>query len=86
MQPVAYQVYFADLTEENQALVLTLLRLKEEAGKLEPGEADLLMQIRGPAPAYVPPDEPAFRGPRPGRRPPARRGFGNGRGYGQGPQ
>ena len=43
---MAYQVYFADLTEENKALVLTLLRLKEESGRLEPGEEGLLAKLR----------------------------------------
>ena len=43
---MAYQIYFADLTEENRALVLTLLRLKEESGRLEPGEEELLAKMR----------------------------------------
>ena len=47
---MAYQVYFADLTEENQALMLTILRLKEEGGRLEPGEAELLASLRGAGP------------------------------------
>ncbi len=43
---MAYQVYFADLTEESRALMLTLLRLKAEGGTLEQGEAELLAQLR----------------------------------------
>ena len=46
---MAYQVYFADLTEENRSLVLALLRLKEESGKLEPGEEELLAKLAGVA-------------------------------------
>ncbi len=48
---MAYQVFFADLAEENRALILTLLRLKDEAGTLEPAEAELLLKLRGPVPA-----------------------------------
>ena len=44
---MAYQVYFADLAEENKALTLTLLRLKEEAGTIENNEAKLLEELRG---------------------------------------
>ena len=33
---MAYQVYFAELSEENKALTMTLLRFKEEAGTIEP--------------------------------------------------
>lgn len=44
---MAYQVYFADLSEENKALTLTLLRLKEEAGTIEADEAKLLEELRG---------------------------------------
>ncbi|MBM3939897.1 MAG: hypothetical protein FJ318_03190 [SAR202 cluster bacterium] len=51
---MAYQIYFADLRDENQALLLTLLRLKEEAGRLEPEEAALLSTMRGPI-AYTRP-------------------------------
>ena len=43
---MSYQVYFADLTEENRSLQLTLLRLKEEAGRLEPGEEEFLAKLR----------------------------------------
>ena len=42
---MAYQVYFADLSEENKALTLTLLRLKEEAGTIENNEAKLLEEL-----------------------------------------
>ena len=84
---MAYQVYFADLTEENKALILTLLRLKEESGRLEPGEEELLAKMREEA-ALVPQSpftEPESRAPFPqrqaGRRPFARRGAGNGRGH-----
>ena len=82
---MAYQVYFADLTEENKALTLTLLRLKEESGKLEPGEQELLAKMREEAAllpqsafADVPPPTPQRQ---PGRRSFSRRGAGNGRGH-----
>ena len=70
---MSYQVYFADLTEENRTLLLALLRLKEESEKLEPGEGELLFSIRGgPAPEPLPMvDEPPAR-PSRGRRPPRR--------------
>ena len=55
---MAYQVYFGDLTEENKALILTLLKLKEEANELEPTEAELLYELRGSAtPTTYPPTE-----------------------------
>ncbi len=44
---MSYQVYFADLAEENQGLTMALLRLKEEAGTIEPDEAKLLEELRG---------------------------------------
>ena len=83
---MAYQVYFADLTEENQALVLTLLRLKEESGRLEPGEEELLAKMREeaallPQSAFAdapPPPMPQRQGQ---RRSFSRRGAGNGRGH-----
>ncbi len=82
---MAYQVYFADLTEENKALVLTLLRLKEESGRLEPGEEELLAKLREEAAllpqsafAEVPAPPPQRQG---GRRSFPRRGSGNGRGH-----
>ena len=53
---MAYQIYFADLTEENRALVLTLLRLKEESGRLEHGEEKLLAKMREEA-ALLPQSE-----------------------------
>jgi len=80
MDNMAYQVYFADLTEENRGLLLAVLKLKEEAGTLEPGEAPLLYGIRGSeTPTPLPPEE---QSPRPrqnnggggGRRGPSRRG------------
>ncbi len=82
---MAYQVYFADLTEENRALVLTLLRLKEESGRLEPGEEELLAKMREEA-ALLPQSEfadaPAPIPQRQGqRRSFSRRGSGNGRGH-----
>ena len=81
--PMAYQIYFADLTEENRALVLTLLRLKEESGKLEPGEEELLAKMREEA-ALLPQSEfSEVREPftqRQGRPSISRRGSGNGRG------
>ncbi len=55
---MAYQVYFADLTEENQGLLLAVLKLKEEAGTLEPDEAQVLYAIRGSdTPTPLPPEE-----------------------------
>ena len=83
---MSYQVYFADLTEENKALTLTLLRLKEEAGTIEPDEAKLLEELRGsptPWPQTIV-DEPTqrpFRAPgnNNGRRGGSRRGGNNGR-------
>ena len=44
---MAYQVYFADLENENRALTMALLRIKEEAGTIEPDEAKLLEELRG---------------------------------------
>ena len=59
---MAYQVYFANLSEENKALTLALLRLKEEAGGIEQDEARLLEELRGsPTPWPQAPDEPAPR-------------------------
>ena len=80
-----HQIYFADLTEENQALVLTVLRLKEESGRLEPGEEELLAKMREDA-ALLPQSEfsemhapfPQRQGGRPSF---SRRGDGNGRGH-----
>jgi hypothetical protein len=62
MEHMAYQVYFADLTEENRGLVLAILKLKEEADTLEPGEADVLYELRGSrTPAPIPPEESSPR-------------------------
>jgi hypothetical protein len=89
---MAYQVYFGDLAEENQALVLAVLKFKEESGTLEEGEAELLYRLRGSStPSVYPPLEDAPQQPRQnsrpsgnggggGRRPSARRGSNNGRG------
>ena len=80
---MAYQIYFADLTEENRALVLTLLRLKEESERLEPGEEELLAKVREEA-AQLPQSkfsevsEPSTQ--RQQRPSFSRRGSGNGRG------
>ena len=79
---MAYQVYFADLTEENEGLLLAVLKLKEEAGTLEPDEAQLLYGIRGSeTPTPLPPEEQPQRqrqnsggGGGGGRRGPSRRG------------
>ena len=80
---MVYQIYFADLTEENRALVLTLLRLKEESGRLEPGEEELLAKMREEA-ALLPQSEfSEVREPftQRQRRPSiSRQGSGNGRG------
>ncbi|MCH7655363.1 MAG: hypothetical protein IIC95_05170 [Chloroflexi bacterium] len=89
---MSYQVYFADLDEENQALVLALLRLKEESGKLEPGEEELLAKLRAEAAllpqaafAELPPPAPVQQQQQQrqggGRRSYPRRGSGNGRGH-----
>ena len=82
---MAYQVYFADLSEENRGLTMMLLRLKEEAGAIEPDEAELLTELRGsPTPWPAIADEPAprqhFNRSGGGRRGP-RRGPSNGRAY-----
>ena len=86
---MSYQVYFASLNEENEAYLLALLRLKDEAGTLEPAETELLLRMRGPAPTsgYAP-DEPDYEQPsfaqRRGKAQPRRpRGVrnANGRGY-----
>ena len=62
MRHMSYQVYFADLSEENRALSMTLLRLKEEAGEIEPEEAKLLEGLRGsPTPWPAIADEPMPR-------------------------
>jgi uncharacterized membrane protein YgcG len=54
---MAYQVYFAELAEENKALMLTILKLKEESDALEPGEAELLYTLRGSStPTPLPPE------------------------------
>ena len=83
---MAYQVYFADLTEENQALIFALLRLKEESGKLEPAEEELLAKIRQEALLVPQAEFSEIRAPAPpprqaGRRSFSRRGAGNGRGH-----
>ena len=75
---MAYQVYFADLTEENHGMLLAILKLKEEAGTLDQDEAELLNSIRGSdTPTAVPPEEQPQRH-RPtsggGRRGSSRRG------------
>ena len=81
---MSYQVYFADLSEENKALTMTLLRLKEEAGTIEPDESKLLEKLRGsPTPwpqTVVDEPSPRFYGRGGGRRGP-RRGPGNGRSF-----
>lgn len=64
---MAYQVYFGDLTEENQALVLALLKFKEETESLEPGEAELLYALRGSStPTPIPPEDQGSRHRQPG--------------------
>ena len=85
---MAYQVYFADLSEENKALSMTLLRLKEEAGTIEADESKLLEKLRGsptPWPQTVA-DEPTPRfygrgGGGGGSRRGPRRGPSNGRSF-----
>jgi hypothetical protein len=71
---MSYDVYFGSLIEENRSLLLTLLRLKEEAHKLEPEETELLARIRGDQePAAESAQAPPRRAPPPppGRRRPA---------------
>jgi hypothetical protein len=62
---MSYQVYFANLAEENAALTVALLRLKEETGRLAADEAQLLYTLRGSEmPTPMPPvDEQAQAGP-----------------------
>jgi|SaaInl4_100m_RNA_FD_contig_31_2414976_length_541_multi_4_in_0_out_0_2 hypothetical protein len=59
---MAYQVYFGELAEENQALLLAILKLKEESDSLEEGEAELLYGLRGSStPTPLPPEEQQSR-------------------------
>ena len=62
---MSYDVYFGTLVEENRSLLLTLLRLKEEAGRLEPEERELLARVRGQEPAESPAEPPPGRVPPP---------------------
>ena len=83
---MAYQVYFADLTEENRSLILTLLRLKEESGKLEPSEEELLAKLREeaaalPQSAFAEAPQQQQQQRQGQRRSFSRRGSGNGRGH-----
>ena len=74
---MAYQVYFGDLAEENRGLLLAVLKLKEEAGTLEPDEAQVLYAIRGSdTPPPLPPEEQPqrHRQNNSGRRGSSRRG------------
>lgn len=76
---MAYQVYFGVLEEENRALTMSILKLKEEADTLEPGEAALLYELRGSeTPTPLPPEEQQSRqrqgGGGGGRRGSGRRG------------
>jgi hypothetical protein len=57
---MSYQVYFTDFTEENNSLLIAILRLKEEAGKLEPEELEMLTSFRGNLPP-MPEPPPASR-------------------------
>ncbi len=83
---MAYQVYFAQLEEENKALMLAILKLKEEADALEPGEAELLYGLRGSAtPLALPPEVHSAR-QRSGGGGGNRRGSGRRSGGGQRPQ
>ena len=77
---MAYQIYFADLTEQNQSLVLALLRLKEESGKLEPSEVELLAELREeaallPQSAFAEAPPPPVRQRQGGRPSFSRRGY-----------
>ena len=70
---MAYQIYFADLSEENKSLTITLLRLKAETGTIEPNEEELLLALRG---AVIPFSDEDL-GPMPNREPIRRRPPGN---------
>lgn len=80
---MAYQVYFGDLSEENQGLLLAVLKFKEEAGTLEKEEAQMLYARRGSeTPTPLPPEEQPQRhrqggGGGGGRRGSSRRGSRN---------
>jgi hypothetical protein len=54
---MSYQVYFTDFTEENNSLIIAILRLKEEAGKLEPEELEMLTSVRGNLPPMPEPQQ-----------------------------
>ncbi|MDA1215356.1 MAG: hypothetical protein O2812_00590 [Chloroflexi bacterium] len=54
---MSYQVYFTDFTEENNSLIIAILRLKEEAGKLEPEEIEMLTSVRGNLPPMPEPQQ-----------------------------
>lgn len=54
---MSYQVYFTDFTEENNSLIIAILRLKEEAGKLEPEEMEMLTSVRGNLPPMPEPQQ-----------------------------
>ena len=78
---MAYQVYFGDLSEENQGLLLAVLKLKEAAGTHEKEEAQVLYAKRGSeTPTPLPPEEQPQRnrqGGGGGRRGSSRRGSRN---------
>ena len=78
---MAYQVYFANLADEIQALTFMLLRIKSDAGQLEPGEQELLDKLRGPL-DQLPPPELMQRDSHPmPRRGGSRRRYSNGRSH-----
>ena len=61
---MGYGVYITDYTEENCSMLLALLRIKEQEGKLTPEEGELLARIRNRE-AVLENDSPV---PRPRRR------------------
>ncbi len=65
---MSYHVFFANLTEENRSLMLTLLRLKAEAGKIAPEEDALLSRLREQGAGRGRTDQPrSRRGPQQAR-------------------
>jgi hypothetical protein len=77
---MAYQVYFANLTDEIQAMTFMLLRVKSEAGELEPGEQELLEKMQENLDQLPPPELVQHSHPSEHRGPPRRR-FSNGRSH-----
>ena len=52
---MSYRIYVTDLTQEIRSLMLALLRIKEQDGKLTPDEAELLGRLKSsPIPTVSP--------------------------------